>query len=133
MLPVVVTGLGYSATNNTSKGEGSSLRFSSLRRAAEKTSNGPQKSSTSISSKRTIPTRFLSNCFLLPFPKYISQPFSNCGILNKNAHHNILCLKPIGNLLQNTIGIVKNAEIQVSCKKVGLCKYGQTVHTGGLR
>ena len=56
MLPVVVTGSGCSATSHTSKGDGSSLRFSSLRRAAEKTSSGPQKSSTSMSSKRTIPT-----------------------------------------------------------------------------
>ena len=74
MFPVVVTGSGYSATNHTSKGEGSSLRFSSLRRAAEKTSNGPQKSSTSMSSKRTIPTRFLSNCFLLPLRRMNWSP-----------------------------------------------------------
>jgi hypothetical protein len=60
MPPVVVTGPGRSATSTTSKGEGSSRRFSSFTRVAENTSNGPQKSSTSMSSNKMMPTRFLS-------------------------------------------------------------------------
>ena len=60
MPPVVVTGSAFSATNSTSKGEGSSRRLSSFTRVAEYTSNGPQKSRTSMSSNRTIPTRLRS-------------------------------------------------------------------------
>ena len=59
MRPVVVTGPGRSAISTTSKGDGSSRRFSSLILVTENTSNGPQKSRTSMSSKRTMPTRCL--------------------------------------------------------------------------
>ena len=67
MFPIATTGSGCSATSRTSKGEGSSRRFPSFRRVAEKTSKGPQKSRTSTFSKRTMPTRFLS------IPNRISQ------------------------------------------------------------
>src|ERR1700730_9094566 len=46
-----------SARSSTSKGEDSSRRRSSWRRVTEKTSNGPQKSSTSTLGKMRMPTR----------------------------------------------------------------------------
>ena len=76
MPPVVVTGPGCSATSNTSNGEGSSRLFSSFSRLAENTSNGPQKSSTSMSSNRTMPTRFLSICTSLPGLTTVVIPIS---------------------------------------------------------
>ena len=50
---------GAEYAHNTLNGDDSSRRFSSFRRVTEKTSNGPQKSSTSMSSKTRMPTCFL--------------------------------------------------------------------------
>src|SRR5208283_2925839 len=60
MPPVVSTGSFFSATNSTSNGDGSFRLPSSLKRVAQKTSKGPQKSRTSMFSNNTIPARFLS-------------------------------------------------------------------------
>ena len=58
--PDVSTGSFFSATSSTSNGDSPSLLLSSLRRVAENTSKGPQKSRTSMFSNNTIPTRCLS-------------------------------------------------------------------------
>src|SRR5437870_1238054 len=64
--PVATIGPDRSATRNTSNGEGSSRRRSSCNRVTEKTSKGPQKSSTSTSGKTTMPTVLRFTAFSSP-------------------------------------------------------------------
>src|SRR5947207_150121 len=75
MPPVVRTGPAFSATSTTSNGDGSSRRSSSFSRVTEKTSNGPQKSSTSASGNNTIPTRlrFMVAPLLPPDPELLTS------------------------------------------------------------
>src|SRR3989441_4144091 len=75
MPPVVRTGAAFSATSTTSNGDGSSRRSSSFSRVTEKTSNGPQKWSTSTSGNNTIPTRlrFMAAPLLPPDPEFLTS------------------------------------------------------------
>src|SRR5215471_18064258 len=58
MPPDVIIGSLFSAIRNTLNGDDSCRRLSSLSRVTEKTSKGPQKSSTSTSLNNRMPTTF---------------------------------------------------------------------------
>src|SRR5215471_17946645 len=58
MPPEVIIGSFFSAIRNTLNGEDSCRRLSSSSRVTEKTSKGPQKSSTSTSLNSRMPTTF---------------------------------------------------------------------------